>query len=104
MCGRFNRTSYSISCSKYGEELNLLILSYNLSCANCTDGHKNWLKFAVAGFVLTFFYLPVVLFNINVTSSRLLGIIIYSQVLLHLPLFVQYSLLLMISHSLKIFY
>ena len=80
MCGRFNRTG--ISCSKCVEGLSPLVLSYNLSCVNCTDGQKNWWKFAVVGFVpLTFFYFFVVFFNINVTSSRLHGFILFSQAL-----------------------
>ena len=85
MCGRFNRTG--VSCSKCAKGLSPLILSYNLSCINCTDGHKNWWKFVVVGFVpLTFFYFFVVFFNINVTSSRLHGFIIFSQVLSTPPL------------------
>ena len=85
MCGHFNRTG--ILCSKCAEGLSPLVLSYNLSCVNCTDGHKNWWKFAVAGFVpLTFFYFFVVFFNINVTSSRLHGFILFSQVLSIPPL------------------
>ena len=85
MCGRFNRTG--VSCSKCAKGLSPLILSYNLSCIKCTDGHKNWWKFAVVGFVpLTFFYFFVVFFNINVTSSRLHGFIIFSQVLSTPPL------------------
>ena len=85
MCGRFNRTG--ILCSKCAEGLSPLVLSYNLSCVNCTDGNKNWWKFAVAGFVpLTFFYFFVVFLNINVTSSRLHGFIIFSQALSTPPL------------------
>ena len=80
ICGRFNRTG--ISCSKCAEGLSPLVLSYNLCCVNCRDGQKNWWKFVVAGFVpLTFFYFFVVFFNINVTSSRLHGFILFSQVL-----------------------
>ena len=85
MCGRFNRTG--ISCSKCAEGLSPLVISYNFSCVNCTDGHKNWWKFVVAGFVpLTFFYFFIVFFNINVTSSRLYGFIIFSQALSTPPL------------------
>ena len=42
---------------------------------------KNWWKFILAGFVpLTFFYMFIVVFNINVTSSRLNGVVLFSQV------------------------
>ena len=48
----------------------------------CPDGHKNWWKFILVGFVpLTFFYLFVVVFNINVTSSRLHSVVWFSQAL-----------------------
>ena len=54
------------------------MLSYNFTCVECPDGHKNWWKFILAGFVpLTFF---IMLFNINITSSHLRGVVLYSQV------------------------
>ena len=66
-----------------------LVLSYNLSCVKCPDGQKNWWKFILVGFVpLTFFYLFVVIFNINVTSSRLHGVIWFSKAL-SMPSFVR---------------
>ena len=80
MCGRFNRTG--ILCGECQQGLSPYVLSYNLSCVECPDGHKNWWKFALVGFVpLTFFYFMVVFFNINVTSSRLHGYILFSQAL-----------------------
>ena len=55
----------------------------------CPDGHKNWWKFILAGSVpLTFFYLFVVIFNINVTSSRLHGVVWFSQVIT-MPAFIR---------------
>ena len=51
-------------------------------------GPQNWWKFILAGFVpLTFFYLFVVIFNIDVTSSRLHGVVWFSQAL-SMPVFV----------------
>ena len=80
VCTRFNRTG--LLCGDCEEEHSPLVLSYNLSCVRCPDGHKNWWKFFVVGFLpLTFFYLIVILFNINVTSTRLHGVVWYSQVL-----------------------
>ena len=70
LSGRFNRTG--ILCSKCAEGLSPLVLSYNLSCVNCIDGHNNWLKFFVTGFVpLTFFYFFVVV--ISTSMLPLLG-------------------------------
>ncbi len=55
----------------------------------CPDGNKNWWKFILFGFVpLTFFYFIVLLFNINVTSSHLHGIVWFSQAL-SMPIFIR---------------
>ena len=80
MCGRFNRTG--VLCGKCNKGLYPFVLSYNFTCVECPDGHKNWWKFILAGFVpLTFFYLFVMMFNINITSSHLRGVVLFSQVL-----------------------
>ena len=56
------------------------VFSYNLSCVKCPNSHKNWWKFVLFGFVpLTLFYFFIVFFNINITSSRLCGFILFSQ-------------------------
>ena len=63
------------------------VLSYNLSCIECPNGHKNWWKFAVIGLVLlTSFYCLIVIFKINVTSSRLHGVVWFSQIVSISPL------------------
>ena len=78
-CTHFHRTG--LLCGDCEEGYSPFVLSYNLSCVKCPDGHKNWWKFILAGFVpLTFFYFFVVIFNINVTTSRLHGVVWYSQV------------------------
>ena len=80
ICRYFNRAG--LLCGDCKEGYSPLVLSYNLSCVRCPDGHKNWWKFILAGFVpLTFFYFFVLFFNINVTSSRLHGVVWYSQAL-----------------------
>ena len=80
VCTHFHRTG--VLCGDCEEGYSPFVLSYNLSCVKCPDGHKNWWKFILAGFVpLTFFYLFVLLFNINVTSSRLHGVVWFSQAL-----------------------
>ena len=80
VCRYFNRAG--LLCGDCEEGYSPLVLSYNLSCVKCPDGHKNWWKFILAGLVpLTFFYIFVVIFNINVTSSRLHGVVWYSQAL-----------------------
>ena len=80
VCTRFNRAG--LLCGDCKEEHSPFVLSYNLSCVRCPNGHKNWLKFIIVAFLpLTFFYFVVFLFNINVTSTRLHGLLWYSQAL-----------------------
>ena len=87
ICNHFNRAG--LLCGDCKEGHSPLVLSYNLSCVKCPDGHKNWWKFILAGFVpLTVFYFFAVLFNINVTSSRLHGVVWFSQAL-SIPVFVR---------------
>ena len=80
MCGRFHRTG--ISCGECKPGLHPYVLSYDLDCVPCSSAQNNWWKFAVYGLVpLTVFYFFVVFFNVNVTSSRLHGFILFSQAL-----------------------
>jgi hypothetical protein len=80
ICGRFNRTG--ISCGKCEPGLSPFVLSYNLSCVECPDSHKNWWKFALSAFApLTLLYFIIIFFNVNVTSSRLHGYVLFSQAL-----------------------
>ena len=86
-CTRFHRTG--LLCGDCEDGHSPLVLSYNLSCVECPDGHKNWWKFILVAFVpLTFFYFFVVVFNINVTSSRLHGVVWISQAL-SIPILVR---------------
>ena len=86
-CTHFHRTG--LLCGDCEEELSPFVLSYNLSCVRCPEGSKNWWKFVLAGFVpLTFFYFFVIIFNINVTSSHLHGVVWFSQIV-SMPAFVR---------------
>ena len=86
-CTHFHRAG--ILCGDCEEGYSPFVLSYNVSCVKCPDGHKNWWKFILAGFVpLTFFYFFVVIFNINVTTSRLHGVVLFSQAL-SMPAFIR---------------
>ena len=91
VCSPFHRTG--LLCGDCEEEHSPLVLSYSLSCVECPDGYKNWWKFILVGFVpLTVFYLFIVVFNINVTSSRLHGVVWYSQ-FMSTPAFIRVVLL-----------
>ena len=80
VCTDFNRAG--LLCGSCEDDYSPFIPSYNLSCVKCPNGNRNWWKFILAGFgPLTFFYFFVVLFNINVTSSHLHGVVWFSQAL-----------------------
>ena len=90
-CTPFHRTG--LLCGDCEEGHNPLIFSYNLSCVECPDGHKNWWKLILVGlFPLTAFYLFILVFNINMTSSRLYGVVWCSQ-LMSTPAFIRIILL-----------
>ena len=91
VCTYFHRTG--LLCGDCEEGYSPLVLSYNLSCVECPYGHKNWWKFLLAGFMpLTVFYIFILAFNINVTSSRFHGMVWYSQSI-SMPSFVRIMLL-----------
>ena len=97
VCTNFHRTG--LLCGDCEEGYGPLVLSYNLSCVKCPDGHKNWWKFIFAGFVpLTAFYIFILAFNINVTSSRLHGVVWYSQAIT-MPNFIRIMLLAVKSNE-----
>ena len=80
VCTDFNRAG--LLCGNCQDGYSPFVLSYNLSCVKCPNGNQNWWKFILAGFgPLTFFYFFVILFNINVTSSHLHGVVWFSQAL-----------------------
>ena len=86
-CTYFHRTG--LLCGDCEDGYSPLVLSYNLSCVECPDGHKNWWKFILAGFMpLTAFYIFILAFNINVTSSLLHGVVWYSQAI-SMPAFIR---------------
>ena len=86
-CTYFHRTG--LLCGECEPGHSPLVLSYNLGCVECPDGHKNWWKFVVAAFLpLTLFYFFVVFFSINVTSSRLHGVVWFGQTF-STPIFVR---------------
>ena len=86
-CTPFHRTG--LLCGDCEQGHSPLVFSYNLSCVKCPNGDKNWWKFILAEFLpITIFYLLILVFNINVTSSRLHGVVWYSQ-LISAPPFIR---------------
>ena len=91
VCSNLHRTG--LLCGDCEEGYSPFVLSYNLSCVECPDGHKNWWKFILAGLVpLTFFYFFIIVFKINVTSSRLSGVVWFSQTI-SIPVLARVTLL-----------
>ena len=98
-CKSFHRTG--LLCGDCEEGYSPLVLSYNLSCVECPNGHKNWWKFILAGFVpLTAFYFFILVLNINVTSSHLRGVVWYSQ-FMSAPMFIRIVLLIARKEDMK---
>ena len=92
VCTSFHLTG--LLCGDCKKGYSPLVFSFNLSCVECPDGHKNWWIFILAGFVpLTVFYSFILAFNVNVTSSRLHGVIWYSQSI-SMPAFIRIVLYL----------
>ena len=59
-----------------------LAYSFNLSCVACPDSHRNWLKYVAAAYIpLTLFYIVVIFFKLNTTSSHLFAVIFFCQTL-----------------------
>ena len=87
ICTYYHRTG--LLCGDCEAGYSPLVLSYNLSCIECPEGHTNWWKFMLATLLpLTFFYVFIILFSINVTSSRLHGVVWFSQII-SVPTFVR---------------
>ena len=69
-------------CGRCKENYGLAVYSYHYtSCIECTDyGYKNWIKFfAVSLLPLTVFVVMVIVFRVNVPSSRFNGLIFTMQ-------------------------
>ena len=70
MCGQFNRTG--VLCGK---------CKFHLCGVSRWSNELVKVCIVLAGFVpLTFFYIFIMLFNINITSSHLRGVVLFSQV------------------------
>ena len=80
VCEKLGRNGRNCGYCKYG--LSPYLLSYNLSCVECKTTNLNWLKFVLLAFVpLTFFYIFVLIFHINITSSRMQTVVLFSQII-----------------------
>ena len=84
ICARFGRKGRMCGYCKDG--LSRYVLSYNFSCIKCQNARMNWWKFIFLGFgPLTGFYVFVLVFHVNITSSRMQAIVLFSQIITASP-------------------
>ena len=80
LCSDFNRKGSLCGSCKDGYFP--LAYSYNMTCVKCEDTWYNWIEYIVIVYLpLTIFYFIILFFQINTTSSYLLGFVVYSQVI-----------------------
>ena len=77
-CGKFNRQGSLCGSCKDGYFP--LAYSYNMTCVKCEETWYNWIEYLLIVYVpLTIFYLVILFFQVNMTSSYWLGFVIFSQ-------------------------
>ena len=78
ICGKFNRRGSLCGSCKDGYFP--LAYSYNMTCVKCEETWYNWIEYLLIVYVpITIFYLVILFFQVNVTSSSLLGFLLFSQ-------------------------
>ena len=69
-------------CGKCQDGYYPLAYSFNMTCVQCPNGKSNWWKFVLAAFLpLTTFCIIILIFKINVVSSRFQSFLFYSQMI-----------------------
>ena len=80
MCKPLNRTG--VLCGRCLPDHYPLAYSFNLTCILCPHVGWNWFRYMMAAYLpLTLFYVVILFFKINVTSSNLLAVVVYCQTL-----------------------
>ena len=98
---RWNRTGRL--CGKCLPGHAPLAYSYDMRCVKCPEGIANiWKYILVAYGPLTVFYLIVLFFKINVTSSHLHGFLYYSQAM-SVPAFARVAYIAMVGDATQVF-
>ena len=79
MCGKFNRTG--TLCGECIEGTYLRAYSYDMSCTSCNGGWLNVMKYVVVAFIPQIvLYIFILIFSINISSSKFQGFVFYCQV------------------------
>lgn len=96
-CEKYNRCGEL--CGKCHEGLGYPVYSYSSKCTNCTAILPGVFKYLVMAFIpLTVFYLIVIIFRISVTSEKMVGYVMVSQILT-MPAQVRYISTLHTNHA-----
>ena len=91
ICQPLNRTG--TLCGKCLPDHYPLVYSYSLACVQCHHIHWNWVRYVMAAYLpLTVFCLGILLFKVNIVSSRFHPVFLYSQAMA-IPPFVRIMLL-----------
>ena len=78
LCQPFNRTG--ALCGRCLPDHYHLAYSFNLTCIPCPHANWNWARYIVAAYLpLTLFYLVILLFKINTTSSHYFAAVYFCQ-------------------------
>ena len=78
LCKSFNRNG--TLCGRCLSDYYPLAYSFNMTCIHCENVHWNWIKYIMAAYLpLTLFYLVILFFRINVTSSYLFPVVYFCQ-------------------------
>ena len=78
LCQPLKRTG--ALCGRCLPDHYLLAYSFNMTCIPCPHVHWNWARYIMAAYLpLTFFYLVILLFKINTTSSHYFAAVYFCQ-------------------------
>ena len=80
MCAEYKRNG--TLCGRCQEDYYPPVYSFDMKCVKCTHGKSNWWKYLLVAFLpITVFYVIVIYFKINITSSPLHGFVFFSQII-----------------------
>ena len=80
MCTHFSRSG--TLCGQCQDGYYPLVYSFDMKCVKCPHGKSNWWKYLLVAFLpITVFYMIVIFFKINITTSPLHGAVLYCQII-----------------------
>ena len=77
-CKSMNRTG--ALCGRCLPDHYPLVYSYNMTCIPCPHAHWNWFRYIMAAYLpLTIFYVVILFFKVNITSSYTYAVVYFCQ-------------------------